>query len=79
METASDALELTLEAADAAVETAADAEEPISDAVDSAPDTAEESIGPGATTTGVAVAMIERKLDALESIEEPAALADDPI
>ena len=40
-------------------------------------ETAEESFGPGATTTGVAVAMIERRLDAFESIAEAARLAED--
>lgn len=78
VETAPDALEATPEAADAAVETALEAAEAAFDASDLALSTAEESFGPGATTTGVAVAMIDRRLDALESIAEAAALTDDP-
>ena len=78
VETAPDALEATPEAADAAVETALDREEAAFDASDLALSTAEESLGPGATTTGVAVAILDRRLEALESIAEAAALADDP-
>ena len=40
--------------------------------------TAEESLGPGATTTGVAVAILERKLDALASMEEAASVTAEP-
>ena len=76
--TAPDALEATPEATDAAVETALEAAATALDASDLALPTAEESLGPGATTTGVAVAMVDRRLDALESIEEATAVADDP-
>ena len=40
--------------------------------------TAEESLGPGATTTGVAVAILDRKLDALASMEEATSLTAEP-
>ena len=44
------------------------------DAIDWPLCTAEESLGPGAMTTGVAVAMLDRKLDALASMEEATSL-----
>ena len=77
METAADAWDATLSTAVDAAEISLEASERTSDAMICPLETTEESLDSGTTTTGVAVAMMDCKLDAEAPMSDTAALTEE--